>query len=114
MSGAEQQFELMRLVCNMIDQVTRDRAVNLGRDAIASLRQRVTDARTVLLDDDVRRLIDYEAACAVEIMAELAYARADKNKSREDRALWYLDRFRVSMRGDLNIAERATGRTVTH
>ncbi|WP_398473091.1 hypothetical protein [Tardiphaga sp.] len=114
MSGsAHDQFELLRFLCNLADQVVATRMVNLSRETIASLRERVAAARTVLLDDDAPRLIDYEAACAVECMAELAYARADQSKPREDRAVMYLNTLRNFMRGDLNIAERKSGRTVT-
>lgn len=107
MSAAIEQFELMALLCHVADQVSQSRMVTLGRDTMSSLRDRVSLARNCPLDPDAVRLIDYEAANLVEAMAELSYARADKDQRREERAVMYINTLRTFMRQDLQAAKRA-------
>lgn len=107
MSRAAEQRALLGRLVRCADLIAPDRAIVLSREVIAELRRDVAAWRARLLDPDAPRLIDYEATCLVEIMAELTYARADQDRGRESRAEMYLDRFRVMLRGDYDIAERA-------
>jgi hypothetical protein len=105
-SAANEQRLLLGRLVRCADLIAPERSVVLSREVISELRREVSEWRDRLLDPDEPRLIDYEATCLVEIMAELTYARADQDRARESRAEMYLDKFRVMLRGDYDIAER--------
>lgn len=100
------QLALVGLLCNVTNALIESRATTMGREAIAHFRERVRDERAALLDDDEPALIDWEATCLVEMLAELSYARADQDKDRERRVLGFLDAFRIRMQDIRDIATR--------
>ncbi|MGX9389784.1 hypothetical protein ACWX0K_10840 [Nitrobacteraceae bacterium UC4446_H13] len=100
------QLELVGLLCNVTNDLMETRATVMGREAIAHYRHRIAEERAALLDDDGPALIDWEATCLVEMLAELSYARADRDKVREDRVTSYLDRFHIRMKDIRDLATR--------
>lgn len=106
MSATTEQRKLLGWLVRCADMIGPERSISLSREVISELRNEVATWRDRPLDPDEPRLIDYEATCLVEIMAELTYARADQDRARESRAEMYLDKFRVMLRGDYDIAER--------
>lgn len=100
------QLALAQILCTTTNQLIESRAVTMSSEAIAVYRQRVADERAALLDDDEPALIDWEATCLIEMLAELSYARADQDKVREDRVLGFLDAFRIRMQDIRDIATR--------
>lgn len=100
------QISLLQRLMAITADLMESRATTMGRDAITFYREQVRIERAALLDDEDPALIDYEATCLVELLVELSYARLDQDKRREDRALMYLDRFRVMMQASLGVAER--------
>lgn len=102
----QDQLDLLRLLCSVADELSQSRATTASREFISYTRERVGAARGQLLGEDDARLIGYEAAMAVECIAELTYARADRDQRREGRVLAYLNTLRTFMRNDLVAAER--------
>lgn len=102
----QDHLDLLRLLVNVADDVATSRATFVSRDFVASARDRVDAARRQLLGEDDLRLIDYEAAMAVECIAEISHARHDRDARRESRGLTYLNALRTFMRNDLSAAER--------
>lgn len=100
------QLALVQILCTTTKQLIESRTVTMSSEAIAVYRQRVADERAALLDDDDPALIDWEATCLVEMLAELSYARADRDQNRERRVLSFLDAFRVRMIDIRDIATR--------
>jgi hypothetical protein len=100
------QVSLLTLLCSMADEMAQSRATRMSREAIAVMRDRVRAERQALLDDDEPALIDYEATMLVECLAEVTYARADRDARRESRVVAYLNSLRTFMRQDLQQAER--------
>lgn len=100
------QLALLQRLCAVCANMMDSRTTTISRDAIDVLRDQVKFERVAILDDDDAPLIDYEATCLVELLAELSYARTDHDKGREDRALMYLDRFHIMMQASRDIALR--------
>lgn len=105
----EQQLDLARRLIATIEDQVATRTTSLSGGAIRELPVLVKYARQQLLDDGDPRLIDAEAACAVEMLIALTYARAEKNRDREDRVVMFLNCLLTFMRTDLAAAERAAG-----
>jgi hypothetical protein len=97
-------IELATRLCNIADAMTENRTTQIGDHAIRTLRDEVRCSRMQLSQDDFA--IDYEASCLIDCIAELAYARTDGDKRREERALMYVNCFRAFLRMDVNRAER--------
>lgn len=97
-------LDLTRRLCNIADTLVEGRSVQISDEAIRQLRHEVDRGRMVFSEGDFE--IGYQATCLIECIAELAYARTDKDISREERARMYINSLRTVLRMDLNIAER--------
>jgi hypothetical protein len=102
-------FELVERLCNIADTITPTRTVQISDETLRRLREQVHSERFNLRNED--NLVGYEASCLIDCIAELAYARSDRDRGREERAIMYLNSFRSFMRGDLDKAMRAAGVT---
>jgi hypothetical protein len=99
------QLELLKRLCVIADKMVESRLMQMSDDTIRILRAEVETQRGRLLDGP--NLIGYECTCVIECLAELAYSRTERHKSREDRAIMYINCFRVFLRGNHDIAARA-------
>lgn len=97
-------LELAERLCRMADAMSENRTVQISDETLRGLRDEVGKGRMQLSETDFN--IDYEATCLVECLAELAYARSDRDRRREERALMYLNSFRTFLRIDVNDALR--------
>jgi hypothetical protein len=102
-------LDLLTRLCNIADAMVETRAVQMSDAAIRQIRDDVQYAR--LQPCEEKSPIDYEASCLIECIAELAYARSDRDAAREDRAKMYINTLRGFMRADLDRATRAAAAT---
>jgi hypothetical protein len=98
-------LDLLRRLYKIADAMVESRTVQISDASIRELREEIDSERGRLTDD--KNLIGYECTCLIECIAELAYARTDQDKPREDRATMYINCFRVFLRGNHDIAARA-------
>lgn len=97
-------LDLANRLCQVADAMVDNRDVQMADDAIRGLRDEVRHHRSHLSENEFS--IDYEAACLIDCIAELAYARSDKDRRREERALMYVNTFRTFLRIDAEKAAR--------
>jgi hypothetical protein len=98
-------IELATLLVNVADGMVRDRNLQLGNEAIRTLKEEVRHGRSQF-SEGADFAVDYQAGCLIDCLAELAYARSDGDRAREDRAIMYINSFRTFLRIDRDIAER--------
>lgn len=98
-------FALTEKLIGIADTVATDRSVQISDAALRQWRDDVQIERSRVNQQDP--LIGYEATCLVECLAAIAYARTDKDKDGEGRALCYLNSLRSFMRVDLARAQKA-------
>jgi hypothetical protein len=96
-----QERDLARRLLSIAEAMVASRATNLSTDAIRELPGIVKASRWSLIDEDIPRLIDAEAACVVELLAALTYARDDANAPREARIVELIKYFIPLMQQDL-------------
>jgi hypothetical protein len=87
------------------EALVTNRTTQIGDAAIRILTEEVRAERMRISED--KSLIGYEATCLIECIAELAYARDEKDVPREQRAVMYINCFRQFVRIDRDIAERS-------
>lgn len=97
-------FALTEKLLRVADTIAADRTVQVSDAALRQWREEVRFERSRVVPQDM--LIDYEATCLVECLAALAYARTEKDRDREGRALCYINSLRVFMRNDLARARK--------
>jgi hypothetical protein len=110
MTALETQRELAARILAMGRSMVETRATSLGDDAIRQLPVEVAQARWLLLEDGEPRLLDAEAACVVELLIALTYARAAKDARRESRLICFLNPFLSFMDIDLHDAAKEVRR----
>lgn len=98
-------IDLLRRLIDIAAKLTENRAVTLNSAVIRELRDQVH--HHVMRPCEDVRLIGCEAVCLVECMADLAYARDEKNSDREGRMLTLVNAHRGYLFTDLLRAERA-------
>lgn len=91
--------ELIGRLVGIADKMAQDRTVQISDQALRELRTQVQTARRQLSETDF--VVDYEATCLIECVAELAYARTEKDARREERAIMYINTLRIFLRSDL-------------
>lgn len=104
MSDTPAPIALLRRLVDLGEQLTANRATTMSSAAIRELRDQV-QLQVMKPCDDVR-LIGGEAVCLVELLAELTYARADKNATRESRMIALINAHRGFLLTDLLRAEK--------
>lgn len=97
-------IELVNRLVNVADTLVDDRRVQIGDLALRALKEEIKAAGMQLSESEY--MVDYEARCLIDCIAELSYARTDGDKRREERALMYINSFRTFLRMDLNRAQR--------
>lgn len=103
-------IDLAIRLCTVADALTENRTTQIGDHALRTLREEVNFGRTQLTAGDGDFEIGYEASCLIDCIAELAYARTERDLHREERALMYVNCFRAFLRMD---AERAARQALT-
>lgn len=96
--------ELLSTLVKIADAMVEPRAVQISDEAIRTLKDEIRHASSQMSDGDYQ--IDYEARCLIECIAELAYARTDLDRKREERAMMYINSFRCFVRMDLEATAR--------
>lgn len=96
---------LLRRLVDMGEALSVSRMTTLSDAAIRELRDQVM--HHVMRPCEDMRLIGTEALCLVECMAELTYARAEKNIARENRMLTLVNALKGFLYVDLLRAEKA-------
>ncbi len=102
-------IDLVTTLCNIADAMVESRTVQIGDAALRTLRDEVRCSRMQLSESDFA--IDYEASCLIDCISELAYARTDHDRQREERALMYVNTLRTFLRIDVNNAVRKRAAT---
>lgn len=97
-------FALTEKLIAAADTIAEDRTVQISDAALRQWREEVQIERLRVAPQDI--LIGYEATCLVECLAALAFARTEKDKDSEGRALCYINSLRVFMHNDLVRAQR--------
>ena len=97
-------IQLVTTLCNIADSMVESRTVQIGDEALRTLRDEVRCSRMQLSESDFD--VGYEASCLIDCISELAYARTDQDRHREERALMYLNTLRTFLRIDVNDAAR--------
>lgn len=97
-------LDLMMRLANIADALVESRATQIGDAAIRILKEEVETARRQI--SEAEYLVSYEATCLIECIAELAYARTDRDQRREERAMMYLNSFRTFVRIDVERLRR--------
>lgn len=105
MNTREKHIFLLRTLIGIAEDVTLNRAVTLGTASISELREEIAAARMKPID--FPRVIDIEAMCLLEYLAELSYARSDKNAEREKRMGLFATSLMTFLQIDLANAEKA-------
>jgi hypothetical protein len=98
-------LELLGRLYRIADAMVESRTTQISDQSIRILREEIAAQRRRISEEE--NLIGYEAVCLIECIAELAYARSDQHKPREDRAVMYINTLRVFLRGNHDIARRA-------
>lgn len=97
-------LEVLTALCAVADGMVDNRAANISDLSLRQLKDEVRHGSQQMSETD--HLIDYEARCMVDCLAELSYARSEHDQRREERALMYINSFRTFLRMDLNRAAR--------
>jgi hypothetical protein len=97
-------LELVTRLVKIADALTQNRSTQISDQSLRQLRDEVQKARMQICESEFQ--VDYQSTCLVECLSELAYARSDRDQSREQRALMYLDTLRQYLRIDRDLAER--------
>lgn len=97
-------LDLVTRLVKIAEALSQDRTVQISDASLRSLRDEVQKARMQICESNFE--VDYQSTCLIECISELAYARTDQDRSREDRALLYIDMLRKFLRIDRDIAER--------
>lgn len=97
-------LDLVTRLCDIADAMVENPTLQIADEAIHSLRDQVRHSRSQLGESDFD--VGYEASCLIDCIAELAYARTDGDKPRQDRATMYIHSFRKFLRIDRDIAAR--------
>jgi len=101
-------IELVTALCNIADGMVENRTSQISNESLRTLREEVRIGRSQLSETDFS--IDYEAAMLTDCIAEMAYARTDGDRRREERALMYINTLRTFLRIDVNdAAKKAVG-----
>lgn len=95
------ECELAARLIGIAEAMVANRTAGLSAEAIRSLPEEVKQLRWHPRDDGGRRLIDAEAACLVELVTALAYARDAGDAIRESRMVMFLNTFITFLRQDL-------------
>jgi hypothetical protein len=98
---SEQERELAERLVRMAEAMVDNRATNLSTDAIRQLPEQIRQLRCRHDHAAATSLVDAEAACVVELLIALAYARDANNVLRERRMVMFLNSFITFMRQDL-------------
>ncbi|KIZ39055.1 MULTISPECIES: hypothetical protein [Rhodopseudomonas] len=102
--SASEHIPLLRRLLTIADKMVDDRTIDISD---ATLRQLKGEIKLQRLRVDVTHgLIDYEATCLIETIAELAYARSERSERREQRAIMYINSLTCFMWSDLRAAEK--------
>ncbi len=105
MTAREIQIDLLRRLVDMACALTESSKTKLSDEAIRILKEEIARERMRPIDGD--RVIDVEATCLIECMAELTYLRAGCDKNRESRMVMFINSLAIFMRVDLANAERS-------
>lgn len=97
----DKSIDLLRRLLSIGDVLVNDRRVQISDSAIRQLRADVSECR---LHGEI---VGYEATCLIECIAEIAFARSDKDSRRESRAICYVNSFSTFIRGDVASLEKA-------
>lgn len=98
MSAAD--IDLLQRLIKAAEVLTEDRRVNIGDEHLRQLKSEVAAALARPLGD-AAPVIDYQAACLMQVVSEIAYARSDRGDDRESRAICYANCLLTFMRNDL-------------
>jgi len=99
-------IDLVSTLCDIADSLVENRHCTQISDAtLRTLRDEVRCSRMQLSETDFA--VDYEASCLIDCIAELAYARTDGDRHREERALMYINTLRTFLRIDVDDAVKA-------
>jgi hypothetical protein len=99
-----EQYDLLRRLVAIGEAMVADRRCQLADETVRTLRDQVKAESQRLLDNEAGRLIGVEALCTVELLAALAYARAEENVRAELRMTGYLNPLLSFMHLDLDAA----------
>jgi len=97
-------LELASRLCDIADAMTQNRTTQISDHTLRTLRDEVNHGRSHCGESEF--VIDYQASCMIDCIAELAYARTDGDQRREERALMYSNSFRTFLRMDVDRATR--------
>lgn len=97
-------IDLATRLVNIADMMVENRATQISDEALRTLKDEVRKGRTQ--NSEAEFAIDYEASCLVNCIAELAWARSEGDRRREERALMYINSFRTFVRMDVDRAVR--------
>jgi hypothetical protein len=97
-------LELAARLVTIADAMVDNSGVHVPDDTLRALRKEVAQSRTQLSETAFQ--IDYQASCLIECISEIATARIIGDRSREDRARMYIEKFRTFLRIDCDIAAR--------
>lgn len=98
------QLEFMARLVSIAESLAHDRRSQITDDVIRKLSSDIASARRSIVETE--DLIGYEATCLIECIAELAYARSDRDANRESRAIMYINTLLNFIRSDMQRAER--------
>lgn len=99
-------LDLVTRLVKIAETMSEHRTVQISDASLRQLRDEVQKARMQISENEFE--VDYQSTCLIECISELAYARTDGDRSREDRALLYVEMLRKFLRIDRDIAERKT------
>lgn len=99
---AAKERELAQRLLAIAETMVANRGAGLSSEVIRELPDQVKQMRLWSQADPAQRLVDAEAACVVELMIALAYARDAQDKNRESRMVMFLNSFIPFLQMDLN------------